>query len=617
MISTSLELDKKEGDILSKEKKRKTNDEKTKEGLVYFEIWGLFFILISLILISQLGLVGRSLNTLVKMIFGDWYWLILLFLFYYGIMMIIRHEFITFSSIKIKGFLFISAGLLIYSHFPIYVALSTRLNGSNIVTETYHLYLDYLDKGVKNGTYGGGILGAFLFWTCHALLGDIATKILAIVFLITGIAYLFEKTVYDFIDDVYYGTIKGYQKVKKVISSTFIKMKEASENIKSETNEVIAETISDKSPFTEIKVTTEHLNIDKTKLNINKYVKPSLKTLSYHDNKDNLDKQKELTIQKGRKLNEYLKTQFGNMGITEIFIGPTITTFVIEAENSLRSKKLLNHAKDIMTLFENDKLRIYERYEKSLRVYLELPHEYRYLVSLREVLEEDTTKIDLPIGRNYCGKLFCINLDKMSNILVISSDINSKLLLLKTVINVIYYKFSPEEFQLVICDSTKYDLRRYENMSHLFYQYVYDDVGMKALAIKLYTECERRLNLRDSNEGEYIPILVIINDFVDFYLSQPEYLKYLNYLLNYGAKAKIYLIYATTNLTEKVLTHTLLAHFSSIIAFHINNKETSFKYLEDDVTKLLKDGDCIIYNRTDNTSIRLQVVNITENDELV
>lgn len=614
MSAPSLELDKKEGDNLSKEKKRKANDEKTKEGLVYFEIWGLFFILISLILISQLGLVGRSLNTLVKMIFGDWYWLILIFLFYYGVMMIIRHEFVTFSSIKIKGFFFISAGLLIYSHFPIYEALTARLKGSNIVTETYHLYLNYLDKGIDNGTYGGGILGAFLFWTSYALLGEVATKIIAIVLLVTGIAYLFEKTVYDFIDDIYFGTIKGYKKAKKVIGSTVTKMKEASQNLKSEAQEVTQETLPETSPFSEIKVTTEHINIDKTKTN--KYVKPSLKSLNYFDNKDNLEKQKEITIQKARKLNEYLKNQFGNLEINEAFIGPTITTFIIEVENSLRSKKLLNHTKDLMTLLENERLRIYERYENQLKVYLELPHDYRYLVSLREVLEEDESNKDIPIGRNYCGKLYSINLPKMSNILVISSDINSKLLLLKTLINVIYYKFSPAEFQLVLCDSTKYDLRRYENFSHLYHQLVNDDVGMKALLIKLYTECERRLNIRTDSASEFTPILIIINDFVDFYSSQPEYLKYLNYLLSYGAKASIYLLYATTNLTDKVLTHQLLAQFSTIIAFYINNKEVSFKYLEDDVTKLLKDGDCIIYNRNDNTNIRVQVVNMTENDEL-
>jgi len=604
---------------LAKEKKRKVLDDKTKDGLVYFEIWGILFILFSLILISELGPVGKTLNTLVQMIFGDWYWLILIFMFYYGTMMIIYHEFITYSSIKIKGFIFISAGLMIYSHFPIYYALKGQIasNQSNIVTESYQLFLSYIDKQYNNATFGGGLLGAFLFWVNYVLLGEIGTRIIAIILLVSGVAYLFEKTVYDFIDDIYFGIIKLYQSIKKTIKNSFDRMYEASKNYKMDKNDVIIEKVpiqnSNNQKFDNI-VLTKNERID---VKSRKYKKPNLKMLKYQENKQVLENQKEITIQNVKAINEFLKAFYLNLEIDEVYIGPTISTYIIDVENSIKSKKIMNYKKDLFARLDTENIRLYEKYESKQCLIIEVPNEFRYLVSLREILEEDQTTEEIPIGRNYCGKLYSINFNKMSNILVIGNDINSKIDLLKTIINVIIYKYTPEQFNLVLCDSTKFELNQFEDIPHLYYPFISDFQSMKPMLIKMYTEVEQRLSKMNERKEHVIPIILVLNDFVDFYLNNHDYLKYLNYILVYGAKVSIYTIFSTNNMDERILTNNLRAQFNSIISFMINSKEVSFKYLEDDTTNLLKNGDCIIYSRTDNTSTRVQVVNLTEDDEFI
>lgn len=601
---------------MSKEKKRKIVEDKTKDGLVYFEIWGILFILFSLILLSQLGPVGETLNTLMKMIFGDWYWLILIFLFYYGVMMIIYHEFITFSSIKIKGFIFISAGLLIYSHFPIYNALEAKLTNSNIISESYNLFMGYLNRQSVRATYGGGLLGAFLFWIAFALLGSIGTKIVAILLLISGVAYLFEKTIYDFIDDIYFGIIKGYKASKKVITTTIDKMKAVSEQNKMQKGEVEIDKISvnnNDNQFESIVLTKN----ETVELKANKYLKPNLKKLRYHENKEVLENQKEITIQNAKIINDFLKAMFLNLEINEVYIGPTISSYIIEVENSIKSKKIINYQKDLLIRLNVNNIRIYEKYDTKQCLIIEIPNKYRYLVSLREVLEESTDNNLIPIGRNYCGNVYSINFNKMSNILVIGNDINSKIDLLKTIITVIYCKYTPSEFQIVLCDSTKYELNDFQNINHLFFPFISDFQSMKPMLIKLYTETERRLSLLNERQESFHPLLLILNDFVDFYINDNDYLKYLNYIMVYGAKVNIYIIYATNNLDEKILTNNLRAQFDSIIAFLINSKEISFKYLEDDATKLLKEGDCIVYSRTENVNVRIQTVNLTKDDEFV
>lgn len=602
------------GDKLSKEKKRKIPDDKTKEGLVYFEIWGILFILFSLILLSQLGPVGRTLNTLMKMVFGDWYWLILIFMFYYGVMMIIYHEFITYSSIKIKGFIFISAGLLIYSHYPIYNAVN--LENSNIISESYNLYMSYLNRQQSNATYGGGLLGAFLLWITYAFFGRVGTKIVAIILLISGIAYLFEKTIYDFIDDVYFGVIKLYKSVKKVILGTLDKMKEVSEQNKLQKKELVI----DKVPVTSDSQKFENLVFTKSEtveVKPNKYYKPNIKKLKYHENKQILENQKVITIENAKIINDFLKSILLNLEINEVYIGPTISTYIIEVENSIKSKKIKNYEKDLFIRLNVNNIRMYEKYDSKQCLFIEIPNKYRYLVSLREILEDNTDKNLIPIGRNFCGNIYGINFSKMSNILVIGNDIKSKIDLLKTIINVIYYQYSPEEFQLILCDSTKYELNDYEKIHHLYYPFISDFHSMRPMLIKLYSEVDKRLDLVNNNIENFKPILLILNDFVDFYINDNDYLKYLNYILVHGARVNIYVIYATNNLDEQILTNNLRAQFDSIIAFLINSKELSFKYLEDDLTKLLKEGDCVIYSRSDNSCMRVQIANLTEDDNLI
>lgn len=602
---------------MSKEKKRKIIDDKDKEGLVYFEIWGILLILVSIILVSELGPVGRTLNTLVRMIFGDWYWLILIFMFYYGALMIIYHEFITYTSIKIKGIIFMSAGLLIYSHFPIYNALEETINtnNTNIVTETYNLYLSYINKENLSSTFGGGLLGAFFFWITYVLLGEIGTKIIAIILLISGVAYIFEKTIYDFIDDIYFGTINYYKKLKKAVKKTLTKMHEVSNLNKLQKTEVISE----KVPITDWKnqrfeniVLTKNEYIEMKKP---KYIKPTLRMLKYHENKHVLESQKEITIQNVRTINDFLKAFHFNLEISEVYIGSTVSTYIIEVENSFKAKKIINYSNDLINRLETSNIRIYERYESKQCLIIEVPNEYRYLISLREILEEENEEDLIPIGRNYSGKIYSINFMKMANILIIGNDINSKIDLLKTIINVIIFKFNPNQFKIVCCDSTKFELNQFEDIPHLYYHFISDFQSMKPMLIKLYTEVEQRLNNIENNETNFTPILLILNDFVDFYINNNDYLKYLNYILVYGSKVKVYTIYATNNMDDRILTNNLRAQFDGLIAFMINSKEISFKYLEDDATKLLKDGDCLIFSRSDNTNTRVQAVNLTNDDK--
>lgn len=601
---------------MSKEKKRKVNVDKEKEGLVYFEIWGILVIVFSFILLSELGPVGGSLNTLVKILFGDYYWLTLIFLIYYGVMMILYHQFITYSSIKLKGIIFISAGLLMYSHFPIYNHLENTMNdsGSNLVVQTYNLFMSYLDMNVKDPTFGGGIVGAGLLTVTLMLIGEIGSKIIAIILLASGFAFLFEKTIYDFFEDLYIGIKNFCIATRNQIAKAFSQMHQVSKdtkikdkflkNHKVDRENQEDDVMEDSKPFIHVKA--DHITYEKPK-----YKKMNIKNLKYHDNTKILERQKDITLNNAKAINKFLNETLAGLEIDEIYIGPSISTYIIKLKSLNQKNTIISNTAKLYTLIGTDQIRIYDEYIDTQLLKIEIPNDYCYLISLREILDEGS-KDSLIIGRDYKGEFYKLNFDRSFNLLIIGNDINSKIDFLKLIVLEIIYGFTPEEVALVLCDSTKFELNEFKDIDHLFTPFI-DDVKLaKQSFIKLYTEMEYRLNGHHSKDQA---IVVIINDLADFYVD--DYKKYLNYMLMYGAKVNIFIICSTINLDEDVLTINFRSMFENMLAFQIKNRELSQKFIDMETHKLLKNGDCIMSDKNKRTFTRVQLVTLQESDYVI
>jgi hypothetical protein len=72
------------GEMMAKDKKRSEDGEK-KDLTFYYEIVGIITILIATITLARLGNSGEWLMIFFKLLFGDWYFLILVLLMLYGL----------------------------------------------------------------------------------------------------------------------------------------------------------------------------------------------------------------------------------------------------------------------------------------------------------------------------------------------------------------------------------------------------------------------------------------------------------------------------------------------------------------------------------------------------
>ena len=133
---------------MGKEKKQILQDNK-KETLFYFELLGITQIIIGIISIIKLGIVGIYSALIIKLFFGEWYFIIIGLIFINGIRMIIWHEPLKYKNMRFIGIFFIILSLLTFSHFSFHSYISAfEMNNFSL---TLNFYLD----AFKNKSFDG------------------------------------------------------------------------------------------------------------------------------------------------------------------------------------------------------------------------------------------------------------------------------------------------------------------------------------------------------------------------------------------------------------------------------------------------------------------------------
>ena len=88
---------------MAKEKRLKIESEK-RDLTFYYEIVGIVSIIIPILSFARLGLIGFYIMLVFKIIFGDWYFLILLTILCYGFRCLIYHKPMNFKKLRIIRF---------------------------------------------------------------------------------------------------------------------------------------------------------------------------------------------------------------------------------------------------------------------------------------------------------------------------------------------------------------------------------------------------------------------------------------------------------------------------------------------------------------------------------
>ena len=204
---------------MAKEKTQKIENSEN-EKLFYYEILGIVLLILSMLAIGKMGFIGSYLMLIIKVLFGDWYFLIILLLIIYAIRCIIIHKKLKIINIRYLGIFLLFLSLILLSHFSMHKYVKEY--DQNHLKITLSLYLTNFKNNTPDGIVGGGVIGAILFYISYYLLSEAGVILVSIILLFLGIVFITKLTIKDFIFKI----ISGIKIFLKFFKTTFAKFRE-------------------------------------------------------------------------------------------------------------------------------------------------------------------------------------------------------------------------------------------------------------------------------------------------------------------------------------------------------------------------------------------------------
>lgn len=210
--------------------KKEANSKKIPKNLFYYEIIGIILTIFSFFALARLGKFGFYLCLILKLLFGDWYFLFIFLGIIVGLYFLLKHQKLPITSLSFLGYLLIFISLTVLSHFSMHDYVIQY--SESYFSTTASLYFDYFKTGALTSIVGGGLIGMVLFYLFYYLLAKPGIIIICIGMILTGICFLSKKTFIDYVNFFK----NGFQKLLVFIRNRVKKLKTNVEKINNEYN---------------------------------------------------------------------------------------------------------------------------------------------------------------------------------------------------------------------------------------------------------------------------------------------------------------------------------------------------------------------------------------------
>jgi len=656
---------------MAKKKKRKEDKKSTSNFKV--EIIGILLVLASIIgFVPYNGFVGNLIKAFAIFLFGAWYWIFLVSMFFIGGYMIIKRESVKFLSIKLIGLYMMILSILIFAHstyidkqFEDKNNLVANLNEMEVIKETVDNFMASINE-IKE-PIGGGIIGASVSVLFFNLFGTQAIWIVVITIAIGGFVLFTGFSIVDFIKNTSNKAkeqmLKNKEKRDKreiekaeqkfdsdnkiVVSSVDELIHTNDENLdeQKDKTEKIDKKVEENTIQANVQNSTDNIVINCDDYEENKgYVYPPITLLSKPSRDKSKDNQE--SIKKNVPILIQVLKDFGIEGkIIAANIGPSVTQYELEIKAGTKVSKILGIHREIALALAAREVRIEAPIPGKSTIGIEIPNKSISMVVVREILERvpkslDGSKLLVTLGKSIDNKPVWCEINKTPHLLVAGSTGSGKSVCINSIIISILMRAKPEEVKLVLVDPKKVELSMYNGVPHLLAPVVTDPKKANIALKKIVVEMERRYDifsesgtkniagyntyvekknelLPDSEKLRKIPyIVVIIDELADLMLvAAKEVEDSIMRITQMARAAGIHLIVATQRPSTDVITGVVKANIPSRISFAVSSSIDSRTILDmTGAEKLLGKGDMLFLPQGENTPIRVQGTYISEEE---
>ena len=606
--------------------KKKSSSSKKKSKMPV-EIFGILYIVLTILGLLRSGFVGRMVSNFGIFLFGAYYnWGLVYFLLVGSYVLIFREKPHLFKK-KLIGFYLISIAILSMSHVR-YIMYNTNI-GSAVFQDTIANVVSGFND--VNFIQGGGVLGAMFSYLFVLAFDVIGSKIVCWVLVLFGVMIIFNLSPASILRSIIL-----LIKPKKKNTPDTEDDKEPEEETKDTDKRVVISSVND----------LNHANIEDDAI-VEEPVKGEYKLppLSLLDVPKKVNtKANEENISSNIKLLEQVLTDFDINGkVVEAHVGPTVTQYELEIKSGTKVNKILSLNKEIALALAAKDVRIQAPIPGKSTIGIDIPNKVTTPVSLREVLaaipkEKADSKLLAVLGKDIMGNPRWMEVNKTPHLLIAGATGSGKSVCVNSVITSILMRAKPDEVKLVMVDPKKVELSMYNGAPHLLTPVVTDPKKASVALKKIVEEMERRYELLSETGTKNIEgynklvekklesgdtslkklpyIVVLIDELADLMLvAAKEVEDSIMRITQMARAAGIHLIVATQRPSTDVITGVVKANIPSRIAFTVSSSIDSRTILDmTGAEKLIGKGDMLFLPMGEGTPTRIQGSYISEEE---
>ena len=641
-------------------KKKKTSKKQEKKEFSYSaELIGILLIVIGILGLG-FGPVGIIIKKFSMFLVGEFWWSILILVFFMGFYMIIKRKLPSFFSTKLLGLYILIIVALVATHYGFIenyknadIIDSTLVNYQSRIS-TIQDGAGILTSGQRSINIGGGIVGAGFSWCFASMFGSIGSIIVLVALFILAIVMLFDINLGE-----------QFMKVKSRIDEKREDAKarrEAEEEEYDDEEEAVVsvselpKTVSvvpevpkrELNPV-QLSATIQMDNLaEEVKAEVSYASKRGIYTLpsiSLLDEIPRVSKVNNDFTKSNKIILERVLNDFQIKGtVVEIHVGPAVTQYEVAIPSGTKVSRILSITKEIALALAAKDVRIEAPIPGKSTVGIEIPNPGVTAVKIREVLgnvpkEAEKSKILVSLGKDLMGRVQTADISKMPHLLVAGSTGSGKSVCINSFIATMLMKYRPDEVKLVLVDPKKVELSNYNGVPHLLWPVVTDpkkantalqrvvammedryetfsDTGVKNIGS--YNEWIDKQKEKDPtfNQEKMYYLVVIIDELADLMLvASKEVEDSIMRITQMARAAGIHLIVATQRPSTDVITGVVKANIPSRISFAVASQIDSRTILDmGGAEKLLGKGDMLYLPMGENNPRRIQGCFITDEE---
>ena len=506
----------------------------------FYEISGTLAILLCLILLSELGTVGTVLKILSKVIFGDFYFIVIFYIIVSGIIALVKEKWFDFRSLRFNGIILFMLSLFMLIHIS-FLSLY-NITSNSILSTTIDIYKEKIFNNEAILSYGGGIIGGILTQIFVVLFNRLGTIIFGIMFIILSISMITNLSISSFFLAVRYLFGKT-KKISLVIYRYFANINYPSKKSR----------IRERNLLINLNLLTDVINQPNDLF--------ALKIAN--DERD-------MIIAMIYQMNGYInsdKILIGYANNRYIFVGNFSSININKIETLLNRRCII--------------------YNENNRLIIEVGSKIKKLLSLKALLLLNNS-FDIPIGIEINSQILYFNPIINQNILISGDEESGVKTFIKSFIITLFFRLK-DKFNLIICDF-KDEFNDLKLLPNLYYPLtkkieIFDD-----LLDELSNELEKRLNILNEYEcdnyinlnkileqkklKEMLPIYFVINTLG--YINDKGSSQKLIYFLKFGYKVGIHLILVSK---ESIINSNIVSNTKTKICLKTAVLEKSYSIL--------------------------------------